>query len=272
MASPRKKPTARTADRYQLYLDSVQDPEHEVKILNRVFKDAYKRPPLTLREDFCGTAAVCAQWVSSNPERRAWGLDIDPEPLAWGRKHHVAELTPKQKQRITLLQQDVRTLTEPAVDVAAAQNFSFWIFKTRPELKAYFECVLHSLEDEGVFLLDMMGGPLCQEDGRLEKRRIRGGFSYQWDQEFFDPITHNIRYHINFAFQDGTMIKRAFTYDWRLWSLPEVRELLLEAGFARTEVYWLETDPSTGTGSDVYRRRKHAPADPAWLAYVVGIR
>ena len=64
-----KKTLAAQADRYELYLRSVQDPDHEVQMMQRVYRDAYKRAPVSLREDFCGTAAVCATWVKSGKDR-----------------------------------------------------------------------------------------------------------------------------------------------------------------------------------------------------------
>ena len=54
--------------------------------------------------------------------------------------------------------------------------------------------------------------------------------------------------HIHFSFPDGSKIKKAFTYDWRLWTLPEIRELLLEAGFQRATVYWEGTNEETEEG------------------------
>ena len=30
----------------------------------------------------------------------------------------------------------------------------------------------------------------------------------------------------------------AFTYEWRLWAIPEVLEMLKEAGYAKSRVYW----------------------------------
>ncbi len=42
--------------------------------------------------------------------------------------------------------------------------------------------------------------------------------------------------HIDFKFEDGSVQKRAFSYDWRLWILPEIREVLAEAGFRRSTV------------------------------------
>ena len=48
--------------------------------------------------------------------------------------------------------------------------------------------------------------------------------------------------HIHFEFTNGSRLKRAFTYEWRLWTLPEIRELLGEAGFSRSTVYWEDRD------------------------------
>ena len=136
--SPKKiRPTARTADRFALYLASVQDPVHEVKILSRVYQDAFGRQPRVLREDFCGTAAVCAQWAKSAKDRVAYGIDLDPNPLDWGRLYNVALLKPHQRERVHLLQEDVRSQQKEKADIVAAQNFSFFIFKQREQVKQY---------------------------------------------------------------------------------------------------------------------------------------
>jgi hypothetical protein len=39
-----------------------------------------------------------------------------------------------------------------------------------------------------------------------------------------------------FAHREGSALRDAFRYDWRIWSLPELRDLLNEAGFSRGEV------------------------------------
>ena len=58
--SGKSKLSAKTADIYDLYERSVQDPESEVKLLDRTFKKLLGRRALSLREDFCGTALLCA--------------------------------------------------------------------------------------------------------------------------------------------------------------------------------------------------------------------
>jgi hypothetical protein len=267
----KKKTLAQQADKYAMYLDSVQDPGHEVDFLNKAFKQAYGRRAEVLREDFCGTYAVCCEWVKSKKRHHAIGVDIDPEPLAWGKRNNESALKQTQVKRLTLLQDDVRNVAGPKADVIAAQNFSFWFFKTRDGLRTYFRAAHANLKDQGVLVADMMGGPQTFEEGRKERRRKKG-FTYVWEQARFDPITHDILCHIHFEFKDGSRLKRAFTYAWRLWSIPEVRELMDEAGFTQTHVYWEGTDPDTGEGDNRYRRRKHAPCDPAWISYVVGVK
>ena len=59
---------------------------------------------------------------------------------------------------------------------------------------------------------------------------------------------------------------------WRFWTLPEVNEVLREVGFNQVNVYWEDTDSDTEEGNGVYRQRKHAPSDPAWICYVVAVK
>lgn len=259
--------TAKTADKHVLYQKSVQDADAEIDFIDRVFRQIRKRTPKTLREDFCGTGLLTATWVQRHPERRAIGVDIDPDVLAWGERHNFAPIS-EPGNRIKIYCQDVRDPVEERVDVVGAFNFSYWVFKTRDELRGYFERVRKGLGRDGLFMLDAYGGWESQEP-MLEKRPIRGGFTYVWDQHEFDPITHRVVNHIHFHFRDGTKLERAFTYDWRFWTLPELQELLHEAGFGRVHVYW---DTSEDDDGEEYRVRKRAANQPGWLAYLVAAR
>jgi len=274
MAKERKKRkdrlTRKTADKYDLYLRSVQEPSVEVAFFNRVFKKQFGRRPTILREDFCGTAAVCCEWIRSRKDRIAVGVDLDPEPLQWSREHLIPKLKEHQRQRLTLLQEDVRQASPDKADVLAAQNFSFFLFRTREALREYFAYARANLADEGLMVLDMMGGSEVLLEEHEDKTK-KDGFTYVWEQERFDPITHFTRFHIHFRFPDGSKMNKAFSYEWRLWMMPEVIELLNEAGFSQVDVYWEGVDED-GEGDGVFRVRRNAPADPAWIAYIVAVR
>ena len=283
------KPTAASrADRYDLYGRAVQDPAHEVELFERVYRELSpnRRQPRRLREDFCGTFAVCCEWAASRRTREAVGVDLDLEPMAWGREHCLSPLSETQQRRVHLVQADVcesldaeRPGGEGWADILAAQNFSFWTFKTRDDLRNYFRAAYAHLADGGVMVLDMMGGGDCYTVDHEDYREVspatsprRVGFTYVWEQHAFNPITRDATFHIHFRFRDGSELERAFTYDWRFWTIPEVRELLMEAGFVSTHVLWEGTDEETGEGDGEWSVTEEGTPDPSWIAYIVGVK
>ncbi len=275
MSHKNKRPSlAAKADKYRCYQLSVQSPEHEVEFFEQAFREEFGREPATLREDFCGTFAVCCEWVKRAEDRTATGVDLDPEPLDWGRQNNLAALTEEQQSRIKILQQDVRTRNRPAVDVLAAQNFSFWLFKTRAEVREYFEVARSNMARHSVMVMDMMGGGACYDVGHVDRKKIKSGktrFEYRWKQAYFNPVTNDARFHISFKFPDGSKLKKAFEYEWRFWTIPEVRELLDEAGFSNSYVYW-EQEDEDGEDTGEWARADEAPSHPSWICYLVAVK
>lgn len=256
--------TKKNADRHDLYQRSVQAPELEVEFMVKAYKALNKKGPKTMREDFCGTALLCATWVQSNKKRTATGVDLDPDVLAWGTEHNLAPIG-EPGNRIELLEQDVMKPSDGNYDVVNALNFSYWIFKTREKMRAYFEAVRSRLAEGGIFVCDVYGGWESQQP-MLEPRPIKGGFTYVWDQDKFDPITHDIENHIHFEFKDGSKLKKAFSYYWRFWTMPELRELLEEAGFSNVTVHW---DVAESEDDEDYQPSQNAENHAGWLAYLV---
>ena len=262
---------ARAADKHDLYQRAVQEPDVDIPLIQKIFRNQFARPARTLREDFCGTALLACRWAQRSSEHRAWGIDLDPDPLEWGREHNVGTLKVDQASRVKLIEGDVLDIGHESVDVTVAFNFSYFLFKERESLLNYLKRAYATLNSEGVLILDAYGGADAQRTGE-ETREVDDDFDYIWDQHRFDPIHHDATNFIHFQFSDGSQMKRAFRYDWRLWSIPEIRELLQEAGFARSEVYWEGTDRETGEGNDIFSPREQAPDDPAWICYIAGYR
>ncbi len=99
-------------------------------------------------------------------------------------------------------------------------------------------------------MLDIYGGPEAQVL-QFEEREC-DGFTYIWDQDVFNPLTHEYRCKIHFRFPDGTELQDAFEYHWRLWTVPEVRELLSEAGFRSVAVFWEGADDEGEPDEEVF--------------------
>ena len=214
--------SAKKADKYHLYQLSVQSPEPDIKFINRVYKKARGKKATHFREDFCGTCLLTATWINQGKSYTAEAFDIDPEPLEWGYRNNLAPLGKSASQAIQH-KADVRVPSRKKPDVRCAQNFSYWIFKSRKEMLDYFKQCRKDLANDGVFILDIHGGPesiaYMEEESELDH-----GFSYVWDQDAYWPVTAQARMKIHFRFKDGTEMKNAFTYEWRVWTIPELTE------------------------------------------------
>ncbi len=262
--------TAKTADPLILYEESVQNPEYEARNVARFYRTLRKKNPRALKEDFCASFIFACEWIKQGADRTAVGVDLDGRILDWGRKRHLSRLTPEQQKRISLAHDNVLNVTLPKVDIVCAFNFSYFIFKTRESMKTYFRQAYRSLRSDGVFMLDAFGGSeayLIQEE-----RRKCDGFTYVWEHADYNPINGDILCKIHFEFKDGTKIRNAFKYEWRLWTLPEIQELLLETGFVSVDIYWEGTDGDTGEGNGVYRKSRKGEACNSWVCYIVAAK
>lgn len=259
---PRK---ADSADKYVLYEQSVQSTEFEYEFIDDNFKRIRGRKAHLLREDFCGTAQMCCEWVRGRDSNHAIGVDLDADVLQWSREHHIAALALEEKARVTLLQEDVRAVKTDPVDIVLAMNFSWHIFEERSVLRDYFASVRDSLVDDGIMFLDCFGGYEAYQE--LEEKTKHKGFTYVWEQASFDPVTHHMVCHIHFNFNDGSKMKNAFTYEWRLYSLPEIREILLEAGFANVTIYWQGWDENDEPDGN-FQPATRGDADPGWICMI----
>ena len=275
-----KKPTFAAVDRHVLYEAAVQDVDFDLSFIQRIYRQLRGGAPCLLREDFCGTARLACEWVRRRSKRRAWAVDLSAGTLAWARRNHLPYLG-DAADRVTLIRADVRRSRTPPVDVVAALNCSYWVFHTRPQVLDYFERVRRSLRPGGLLVLDAFGGEGCMR-ALIEHRRVRGRrtyagervapFTYTWEHKSFNPVDHHLLAYIHFKPDGHRALPRAFKYDWRMWSLPEIQELLREAGFRDALVYVQGWDSEKNQPLSVFRRRGRFENQEAWLANLVGVK
>ncbi len=258
--------TAANSDRHELYELAVQEVVSECDFIDKTWRTLRGRLASTLREDFCGTAHASTEWARRRATNTAIGVDLDRSVIHWGEAHHRAHLPESISSRVTILEADVLAVETPAIETIVAMNFSYFIFKERAMLVRYFKRVYESLANDGLFFCDAYGG--SEAHSEQEEERHLDGFTYVWDQNQYNPITGDVVNHIHFRFPDGSEMKRAFTYKWRLYSLPEIQDALREAGFARSTIYWEGTDKNGG-GNGVFRASTRGEPCAGWIAYIV---
>ncbi|MFL2876350.1 MAG: class I SAM-dependent methyltransferase [Pontiellaceae bacterium] len=265
---------------HELYEAAVQYVETDLNFGRRVYKRHNKMEPKKIREDFCGTALLASCWAQQHSTHTACGIDLHQPTLDWGRRHHLASLTRDEQARIDLRCEDVLTTQPPNVDIIFALNFSFCVFKQREQLLTYFKNVRSGLKKNGLFILDIYGGTESIIVKNNEVRDIPGfttqhgidipNFEYIWDQAAYNPINHHTTCHIHFNVPGIKRYTRAFTYHWRLWTLPELCEIMQEAGFSRSEVYLHDFDEN-GESDECFRLRSTYENAEGWIAYLVGV-
>ncbi len=272
-------PPQNKLDRYDLYELCAQAPDQEARFLHAV----HGRNPRTLREDFSGPGAIARAWTALHPRSKAIVIDRDPGPLARAltRGVHRSPDDPANPN-ITAVCTDVLRARDKA-DVVAALNFALCELHDRATLLKYLRAVRASLNPRGVFVADLYGG-LDAYRPATYTRTLRGPsretITYTWEQRTADQATAMVTNAMHFKVQPPRprnakaaprpyTLPDAFTYHWRLWTIPELRDAMTEAGFKRIDLYDRLGDATDAEGNLYVRPVADGePLDDNWVAYL----
>lgn len=269
--------------RLELYRWAVQDPLTQMRVLDRIYRTCYPgRVPTRLREDFAGNCADSVAWVALAAANEAVAVDLDAQTLDWGMAR-ARRLLGTRAQRLHALAADVFAVAPPQVEPAhllAALNFSLFYFHSRERLRDYFSHARTCIAPDGLLVANAYGGPDTQRAHRdvqtvadrpgLPGEAAPPAFDYEWEQRGYDALSARTECRIHFALADGSNLRDAFVYDWRMWTLPELTEVAREAGFGRVEVWRHTYDPERGAAG-VFLGPVTSIAEEldTWVAYLV---
>ncbi len=255
--------------KHQLYERSVQCHESDIEFMEREYKRAFGKAPLILREDFGGTGALACDWVKQGLSHKSYAIDLDPEPVVYGKKNHFSKLNESQKTRVKYIEGNVLDDSDYKVDIVCAFNFSYSIFKERSLLLEYFKKVHEGLATKGAFFIDLFGGTEARTE--MVEETEHDDHTYFWDCERYNPITHECLYKIHFkTHYDNKKYDNVFVYDWRLWGLAELNDLLKEAGFKPVN-FW-EGDDNEGGGDGEFYITETAENCESWVTYIMAVK
>lgn len=242
-------------DRFDLYEACVQSPPEMAMLLTAIHGNAAKH----LGEDFAGTGDLARYWIGQSDDHTAQIIDLDRAALNRA----------GTRDRLTAIVGDVREPRElEPVDVLHAGNFSIGYMHSRAELVQYLARSRQRLLPRGVFVCDTYGGESAFLLGSVEKQvSLPHGRHclYTWEQRAADPMTGFVTDVLHFRVFDADEavldLPEAFVYHWRLWSIPEIRDAMAEAGFARSAVY-AQLPDAVDDGGTPYAQPIE---DPDWL-------
>lgn len=244
----------------------MQSPRHVVSLLRAIYRDTTGTTPRILHEDFCGTAAVSRRFVEDGARAgEHWlALATDLDDTALYEAQRLLDVTASglsvcKHDCLSGLPAPVRS-SDPtpaiapsiahAADIIWVGNFSIGYAHDRATLMRYLLHCKQRLDagnagfGGGFLACDTYGGKGAFTLGSLERThtaKTGEQIRYLWQHEAADPRTGMVRNSISMRLlQDGEVIAeypRVFVYEWRLWSLAELREAMLEAGFTTIDVY-----------------------------------
>ncbi len=268
-AIPHKNVKLSKDEKYRLYLASVQNPEADIQFINREYKALFGKTPKSLREDFCGTGLLACEWVQQDSTRTSYGIDLDMEPLSYGVVNHLSELSEEEQKRVKYINGNVMSNYDFKTDVVVAFNFSYYLFKKRSDLLKYFTSVRKHMKKDSVFLIDMFGGTETRQE--LEESVKHKNHTYYWDCSRYNPLTSECMYYIHFkTHSDGIKHEKVFQYDWRMWDAQELRDILTDAGFSKTNIYWEGVDKD-GTGNGKFKIANKSENCESWVTYICAL-
>ncbi|MCO4794477.1 MAG: hypothetical protein KC493_12225 [Bacteriovoracaceae bacterium] len=265
---------SKTNDKHALYLASVQDPLGDVERISKIFEEKFSKKALSLREDFSGTFALSCCWVQSDENRSAQAIDNDEATLEYGKKNYLGNMSEDEQKRLKPQLKDTNSITEPC-DIVVAFNFSYSYIHERKQLVEYLKKVHASLNEEGMMIIDLLGGSESEilevQERLIDNNDQISPFVFEFERKSFNPISRVAHYGVHFKYDDGTEILDAFTYDFRMWTITELREIFEDAGFSKTLVYW-EDFNDEGLGNGEFYATEEEENSLNWNSYIVGIK
>ena len=212
--------------KHDFYQKSVQSVKVENEFFKKIFRMIYNKLPYTLREDFCGTGLLASSWTNSSVENYSVGIDIDQEALDYGKEKNVTT------DRVRLINHNVLKEFDKneKFDIICSLNYSHFLLTKRTELKTYFKNVFNNIS-RGILILDFFGGSHVYENHSFNKMEF-----YQFSGKAINIMNSISKCSLNYKIKKNKF-KTMFTYEFRVYTIIEMREALEEVGFTKFKIY-----------------------------------
>lgn len=226
--------------KFELYQKSVQSAKKEVEFFRKVYRLIFNKVPELFREDFCGTGLLSCEWVKNAVMNQAVGLDYDRETLEWGRSNNINNL-PSGSERIKLIEHNVLKEYDPTqkFEIICSLNYSHFLLQKRTEILKYFQNMSINLDTKGIFILDFYGGSHIYEDHKYQKSKSSSFYEFSGKQ--MNILNNQSACSLNYKIKKNKY-KALFSFNFRIYSIIELREALEEVGLNTFKLFIKEID------------------------------
>lgn len=225
-------------NKHVLYQTTVQEPKKELEFFRKIYRNIYSRVPISIREDFCGTGFISCEWVKMNFENTSIGIDIDDDPLEWGRKNNIMNLSGGD-DRVKLYNHNVleEWNSKQKFDMILSLNYSHFLLNKRIEFLTYLKNVRKNIE-KGFLVLDFFGGSKIYFDSSLKRHfgQEKDDHSYEFKSKKLDLLNNFAYCSINFKL-GKRKLNNLYNFKFRVYSIPEMVDCLTDAGFSKFRIF-----------------------------------
>jgi len=217
--------------------------------------------------------------------------EVDEGRVVLGRRRGQREEEDDDEEEAAETAAPVADLRRRRADLILTLNYSLCLLYTRADAVRYLRHALAALkegepsaaagdddddnekESTGILMLDLLGGHTAERAGLvLARRNLSTGARFRWEQARYDPLARRLRSHLRLLGEGkgaagggkggkgGAEPVATFTYDWRLWTLPDAIELLREAGHSGDVRVWVRRMREDDGGRTVRREEEGSSA------------
>jgi SAM-dependent methyltransferase len=192
----------------------------------KTWKKPFESAPKVL-DLCCGPGRISTELASMG--FTVTGVDITESFLETAR-----EDAKNQNLNIEYINCDVREFLRPDYfDLIVNLYISFGYFQDKSDDLLVLQNVYNSLKKDGTFIIETLGKEIAVKNFVEDEWFEREGYTVLTGYTPLDSWTYLKNRWI--LLKDGKRIEKTFTQ--RLYSASELRELLMEAGFEKTEIY-----------------------------------
>jgi len=183
---------------------------------------------------------VCCGFGRISAELAKRGFSVTGVDITESYLQTAKEEADLEKLDIEYIKADAREFVRPDFfDLAVNLYISFGYFENKEDDLLMVRNAYKSLKNGGSFIIETLGKEIAVRDFVEAEWFERAGFTVLTKYEALDSWTFLKNRWI--LIKDGKRIERVFAQ--RLYSASELRDLMLEAGFSKVEIYgdWDET-------------------------------